>query len=145
MKDEQPSSKRMGRSLDERFGSDPVMRERLHRIADMRDELIAQGLSMDEVEERTLEQIRLLSQELIGGIGQQKSNQAAAKALQDRGAIRDRKKNSLVHDLWPHRGDRAACEDRPTRPLGASFLYAKWGSSPRLFQTAPAGLDGLWG
>jgi hypothetical protein len=92
MKDEQSSSKRTGQNLDERFGTDPVMRERLHRIADMRDELIAQGFSMDEVEERTLEQIRLLSRELISGIGQEKANQAAAKALQDSAAIRDRKK-----------------------------------------------------
>ena len=92
MKDERPFSK-SAHSLDERFADDPVMRERLHQIADMRDRMLAQGVSLDEVEARTVEQIRLLGQELLGSIAQAKADQSAAAMLEkDRSAIRDRKK-----------------------------------------------------
>jgi hypothetical protein len=81
------------RTLDERFAKDPVMRERMHQIADMRDELIARGCSLDEVENRVVEQIRLLGQELLGGMAQAKADDATVKARSDhRTAIRDIKK-----------------------------------------------------
>jgi len=80
-------------TLDERFAKDPVMRERMHQIADMRDELIASGCSLDEVENRVVEQIRLLGQELLGGVAQLKAEQATEKARrQHPTAIRDIKK-----------------------------------------------------
>lgn len=91
MSDEQTSSKRPG-SLDERF-ADPVMRERLHEIADMRDRLLAEGVSLDEVEEQTVQQMRLLGRELLQSIGQNKADQSATQAGQKNpAAIKHRKK-----------------------------------------------------
>lgn len=91
MSDEQ-TSKRAG-SLDERFADDPVMRERLHQIADMRERLLAEGASLDEVEEQTVQQIRMLGRELLQSIGQSKAEQSATRARQEHpAAIKHRKK-----------------------------------------------------
>jgi hypothetical protein len=80
-------------SLDERFARDPIMRERMHQIADMRDQMIASGCSLDEVEIRVVEQIRLLGQELLGGVAQAKADEATGKASREHPqAIRDIKK-----------------------------------------------------
>lgn len=80
-------------SLDERLADDPIMRERIHQIADMRDELMAKGCSLDEVEERVIEQIRLLGQELLRGVAQAKADELPAKALgENPKIIRDGKK-----------------------------------------------------
>jgi hypothetical protein len=80
-------------TLDERFADDPVMRERMHVIADLRDQLIAQGCTMDEVEDRVIKEIRLLGQELLGGVARNKAQQADAQARrQHPSAIRDSKK-----------------------------------------------------
>lgn len=73
MNDEHPSVPKQ--SLDERFANDPIMRQRLHQIADLRDELIASGGSLDEVEERVVQQIRLVGQELLGTVAQSKADQ----------------------------------------------------------------------
>ena len=91
MNDEHPSNRKQ--SLDERFANDPVMRERMHQIADMRDRLIASGCSLDEVEERVVEQIRLLGQELLSTVAQSKADQLSGKARSEHPeAIRDTKK-----------------------------------------------------
>ena len=79
MNDEHSSKK--ARSLDERFADDPKLRERFHQIADLRDALLAQGMSMDEVEERTIKEIRLLGQELLNSVAQQKAKQSTTEAL----------------------------------------------------------------
>jgi hypothetical protein len=103
MNDEQnrPESRKV--SLDQRLASDPCLYERLHQIADMRDGLIEQGYSMDEVEEKIIEQIRLLGKELLGGIAQQKADRACDEALRtDKGKSRDSKKSNLVYHLRPH-------------------------------------------
>ena len=77
-------------TLEERFAKDPIMRERMHQIADMRDQLIASGCSLDEVESRVVEQIRLLGQELLGGVAQAKADEATLKARKKQvTAIRD--------------------------------------------------------
>jgi|ERR1044071_926738 hypothetical protein len=97
MKHEQHRLKPRGKTLDERFASDPQLSERIHQIADMRDELIGQGCSMDEVESQVVEQIRLLGKELLCGIGQQKSDQSTQQALQkDVSLSRDSKKSKLA-------------------------------------------------
>lgn len=91
MNDEHPSVRKQ--SLDERFANDPVMRERMHQIADMRDQLIANGCSLDEVEERVVEQIRLLGQELLGTMAQTKADQLNRQARREHpAAVRDIKK-----------------------------------------------------
>ena len=91
MKDEHPSIRQ--KSLDQRFANDPVLRERMHQIADRRDQLIASGCSLDEVEARVVEQIRLLGQELLGTVAQSKADNAECKARREHpGAISDIKK-----------------------------------------------------
>lgn len=80
MNDEHSSEKRQ-RSLDQRLASDPQLLEQLHRIADMREELIAQGFSMDEVESRVMEKVRALGKELLSGIAQEKSHASTAEVL----------------------------------------------------------------
>jgi len=93
MNDEHLMGSKRQASLDERFANDPVMRERMHQIADMRDQLIASGCSLDEVEERVIEAIRQLGQELLGGVAQARSEQAELKVRAERpSSIRDVKK-----------------------------------------------------
>jgi hypothetical protein len=91
MNDEHPSVPKP--SLDERFVNDPILRERLHQIADLRDSLIASGCSLDEVEERVVQQIRLLGQELLGTVAQTKADQTHRQARREQPeAIADIKK-----------------------------------------------------
>jgi signal transduction protein with GAF and PtsI domain len=93
MKHERSRPKARTQSLDQRLAEDPYLTERMHQIADMRDELLAQGCSLDEVESKVVEQMRLLGKELLGGIAQIKAHQAAEQALQkDSTAQRDSKK-----------------------------------------------------
>jgi signal transduction protein with GAF and PtsI domain len=93
MKHERSRPKNRTQSLDQRLASDPYLTERIHQIADMRDELLAQGCSLDEVEAKVIEQMRLLGKELLGGIAQLKADHAAEQALQkDSTAQRDSKK-----------------------------------------------------
>ncbi len=93
MKNEQQPQKRRAKTLDERLSSDPQLKERVHQIADLREELIAQGCSMDEVEAAVVEQIRLLGKELLRGIAQRKCDESAQQAIQkDPSLSRDSKK-----------------------------------------------------
>lgn len=91
MNDEQPSVRTQ--SLDARLADDPVLRERMHQIADLRDELVASGCSLDEVEARVVQQIRLMGQELLGTVAQTKADQTGRQARREHPqAIRDVKK-----------------------------------------------------
>jgi hypothetical protein len=92
MNDEHSSKKRHG-SLDQRLAKDPQLLEKFHQIADLREQLIAQGLSMDEVESRVMGKIRALGKELLGGIAQEKSEASTAEVLRKNpSAIKHRKK-----------------------------------------------------
>lgn len=92
MNDEHSSEKRR-HSLDQRLSADPQLLEQLHQIADLREQLIAQGLSMDEVESRVMEKVRALGKELLRGIAQEKSQASTAEVLRKHpGAIKHRKK-----------------------------------------------------
>jgi hypothetical protein len=94
MKHERSGPKNRTESLDQRLAGDPDLTERMHQIADMRDELLAQGCSLDEVEAKVIEQMRLLGKELLGGIAQVKAHQAAEQVRgKDSTAQRDSKKN----------------------------------------------------
>ena len=68
------------RSLDERFGQRPHVRERLHRIADMMDQALAEGCSADEAEARAIEQVRQLGRELMQDWAQQKEEMSRKQA-----------------------------------------------------------------
>ena len=94
MKDERQQRKNRNQSLDQRLAGDPILTERIHEIADMRDALLAQGCRLDEVESRVVDQMRLLGRDLLGGITQFKADQAAKQALEkEPSAQRDSKKN----------------------------------------------------
>ena len=59
----------------------------------MGDELLTQGCSLDEVEVRVIEQMRLLGKDLLGGMAQFKADDAAKHALEkEPAAQRDSKK-----------------------------------------------------
>jgi hypothetical protein len=53
------------RSLDERFADKPHVRQRLLEIADLLDELVAQGCSAHEAEARAIQEIRRLGQGIL--------------------------------------------------------------------------------
>lgn len=92
MNDEHSAEKRT-RSLEQRLANDPRLLEKFHEIADLREQLIAQGLSMDEVESRVIEKMRALSLELLHGIAQEKSDTSSAEVLRKNpGASKHRKK-----------------------------------------------------
>ncbi len=91
MNDEHPSLRQQ--SLDDRFARDPFLRKRLHQIADLRDELIANGCSLDQVEEQVVQQVRLLGQELLGAVAQTKADRSHRQARSEHPeAIADVKK-----------------------------------------------------
>lgn len=91
MNDERQTPRKQ--SLDQRFAKDPMMRERMHQIADMRDQLISSGSSLDEVEASVVEQIRLLGKELLGAMAQTKADQAVQESRRENpSASRDVKK-----------------------------------------------------
>jgi hypothetical protein len=52
-------------SLDERFANRPHLRRRLLMIADLIDQAVAQGCTAHQAEERAIEQIRKLGQEVL--------------------------------------------------------------------------------
>jgi hypothetical protein len=94
MKHERSRTKNRTLSLDQRLADDPILAERMHEIADMRDDLLSQGCTLDEVEMKVIEQMRLLGKELLGGIAQIKAHRASEQALQkEPGVHRDSKKN----------------------------------------------------
>ena len=94
MKDELPYSKLKRRSLDERFKAHPQSCARLQAIADMMEESIAEGCSADEAEERAIEQIQKLGQELLTdwARGAQEQNLRAAQQQHPEGSKHVKKK-----------------------------------------------------
>jgi len=93
MKREQQRQKHRSQTLDERLSSDPVLKERLHQLADVRDELIAQGRSVDEVEAAVVEQMRQVGKELLGSIAQFQCDGSVERALRNNPLLsRDAKK-----------------------------------------------------
>jgi hypothetical protein len=67
-------------SLDERFAKRPHTRARLHQIADMVDQAIAEGCSADEAEERAIEQIQKLGRELLTDWAEEKQERCLEQA-----------------------------------------------------------------
>lgn len=67
-------------SLDQRFADKPHVRQRLLEIADMIDELVAQGCTAHEAEARAIEEIRKLGQGILTEWAEQSESAAVAKA-----------------------------------------------------------------
>lgn len=81
MNNELPSkSPNPNQSLDERFADKPHMRQRLLEIADMIDELVAQGCTAHEAESRAIEEIRKLGNGILTEWAQKSESAAVAKA-----------------------------------------------------------------
>lgn len=68
------------RSLDERYADKPHMRRRLLEIADMIDELVAQGCTAHEAEARAIEEIRKLGNGVLTEWAEKSESASVAKA-----------------------------------------------------------------
>lgn len=82
MNSELPSDARANQpqSLDARFADKPHVRRRLLEIADMFDELVAQGCTAHEAEARAIEEIRKLGQGILTQWAEKSESAAVAKA-----------------------------------------------------------------
>jgi hypothetical protein len=81
MNNELPSKEpNQTRSLDERYSDKPHMRQRLLEIADMIDELVAQGCTAHQAEARAIEEIRKLGKGILTEWAQKSEWAAVAKA-----------------------------------------------------------------
>jgi hypothetical protein len=82
MNNELPSKRSTNppQSLDERFADKPHVRERLLQIADMIDELVAQGCTAHEAEARAIQEIRKLGQGILIEWAEKSESAAGAKA-----------------------------------------------------------------
>lgn len=77
------SKKNSARSLDERFSKRPRTARRLHEIADLMDQAIAQGATADQAERIAIEQIRKLGGELLGDWAQASHDKSLEEARKD--------------------------------------------------------------
>jgi hypothetical protein len=75
-----PESPKQAQSLDQRYADKPHMRRRLLEIADMIDELVAQGCTAHEAEVRAIEEIRKLGNGILTEWAEKSEAAAAAKA-----------------------------------------------------------------
>jgi hypothetical protein len=66
--------------LDERFADKPHVRQRLVEIADMIEELVAQGCTAHEAEARAIEEIRKLGNGILTEWADKSQAAAVAKA-----------------------------------------------------------------
>ncbi len=82
MNSELPSdeSANKAQSLDQRFADKPHVRQRLLEIADMIDELIAQGCTAHEAEARAIEEIRKLGHGILTEWAEKSESAVVAKA-----------------------------------------------------------------
>lgn len=94
-KEEGPMSGRKRRSIDERLQDNPVLRKRLESILDLAENAHGEFNTADEAEERAIEELRRLGNELLQewAVNQEK------RAVDDLGKSGDRpvghgKKNS---------------------------------------------------
>ena len=96
MKNELPSEgPKQIRSLDECFADKPHVRQRLLEIANLIDELVAQGCTAHEAEARAIEQIRKLGNGILTEWAEKSEATAVTKArAQDPKLQPYRKKNS---------------------------------------------------
>lgn len=82
MKDELPKVKKTSVSLDARFASRPEVAARLHQIADMMDQALAEGATADEAEALAVEQIQQLGTAVLTDWARAKQADSLKKARQ---------------------------------------------------------------
>ena len=83
MNDELPSAKQNTPSLDARFANRPHAYARLHQIANLMDQAIAEGGTADEAEARAVEQIRHLGRDILSDWAQEKQQHSLAAARRE--------------------------------------------------------------
>ena len=82
-------------SLYQRFANRPHLRRRLHSIADMIDQAVAEGCTAHEAEARAIEHIRKLGNEILSDWAEKAEADTVAKARKQNPKLRPyRKKNS---------------------------------------------------
>jgi hypothetical protein len=67
-------------SLEQRMAKRPQVLARFHSIADMLDQAVAAGCTAAEAEERAIEQVRQLGQELLGDWAHEQQAGSLARA-----------------------------------------------------------------
>ena len=93
MNNELPDKGKRELPLDARFASRPHVRARLHAIADMMDQAIAEGATADQAEAMAIEQLRELGGDVLTDWAQQKQAESLRKAQKENpSAIRHIKK-----------------------------------------------------
>ena len=93
MNDELPESVPQPPPLDERFAGRPEVRARLHQLADMMDQAMAEGATADEAEAKAIEQIQQLGSAVLTDWARAKQAESLQQAQQQNpGAIRHLKK-----------------------------------------------------
>lgn len=80
MNEELPNHKKRLIPLDDRFASRPQVYARLHKIADLMDQAIAEGCTADEAECRAMEQIQKLGGELLGDWASEQQQRSVAES-----------------------------------------------------------------
>lgn len=83
MNDELPAESgtpKKSQSLDERFADKPHTRQRLFEIAELVDQLLAEGCTADEAEARAIGEIRKLGKGLLTDWAERAESSAVAKA-----------------------------------------------------------------
>jgi len=83
MNDETPKTPKSSCPLDERFAARPQVYARLHRIADLMDQAIAEGCTADQAEARAMEQIQKLGGELLGDWAREKQQRSVTESQRE--------------------------------------------------------------
>ena|ERR1700761_5628470 len=96
MKNESSHNARKPGSLDERFARRPHVYDRLHRIADMMDQAMAEGATADEAEAMAIQELQKLGGDVLTDWGAAKQTQSVEQAQAEHPeAIRHIKKKSV--------------------------------------------------
>jgi len=111
-------------SLDERFASRPHLRRRLLMIADLIDQAVAEGCTAHEAEERAIEQIRKLGQEVLTDWAEKVEPEGRKRAqAENPKLINYGKKNAeLAFDFRKDLCSRTVFALRPSGRAGAPVL-----------------------
>jgi antirestriction protein len=80
MNDELPKNSELERSLDQRFAKRPHVYHRLHRIADMMDQAMAEGATADEAEAMAIQELQKLGGDVLTDWAQAKQTQSVEQA-----------------------------------------------------------------
>lgn len=93
------------RHLEARLAARPQLRARLHQILDTLDQSVADGCDAHTAEDRVIEELRLLGQEVLGQWAEESHTQLQKQVpAQHSGAIRHGKKTAELAGRPPSGG-----------------------------------------